>query len=185
MTLVHEMNGFASAVDSESVDWRLEKSCPLLAPRSVARSALFVVLDRFTCPEKTTSEPGYATDQGPKSQEELELQRQSMLTIEMASQQLHTMATNILSLIPAEEEDAAYSHMSSLLSPFIMDAIYAAAATFHWLCAESGNQLHRAAATDLEMFLDFLRSRWRLGGAYREILIMHDVNMRVATSAMQ
>jgi hypothetical protein len=169
MALVHELNGFVSVVDSEHSDWKLEISSALLAPRAIARSALFTVLDRFSCPEKMGTQPGYVPHQGKKSQQELELQSQSILIMEGASRELHSMVMNILPLIPVEEGYAAHS-VQSLLSPFIMDSIYAAAATLYWLFGESGDQLNRAAAADMEMFLDVLGSTWRLGRAYKDIL---------------
>lgn len=169
MALIHELDGFASVVDSEHSDWRLEVSSSLLAPRAIIRSALFAVLDRFSCPEKMGSEPGYIPHQGNKSQQELELQSRAILIMERASRELHSIVMHILPLIPVEEGFAAHS-VQSLLSPFIMDSIYAAAATLYWLFGETGDQLNRAAAADMEMFLDVLGSTWHLGRAYKEIL---------------
>ncbi|KAI6754871.1 hypothetical protein HG530_012623 [Fusarium avenaceum] len=155
MALVHELDGFASVVDSEHSDWRLEISSSLLAPRAIIRSALFTVLDRFSCPEKMGSEPGYIPHQGTKSQQELELQSRAILLMEGASRELHSIVMSILPLIPVEEGFAADS-VQSLLSPFIMDSVYSAAATLYWLFGETGDQLNQVAAADMEMFLDGL-----------------------------
>ncbi|KAK1700892.1 hypothetical protein BDP55DRAFT_688899 [Colletotrichum godetiae] len=168
-SLVNDPNGFALAVDTENTDWRLEASSSFLSSRALARYALFIALYRFTCPEKMSVEPGYAGEQGTKSQE-LDFQPQSLLTIEVASRQLHFMATNISPLIPATDGNETQLQASTLVYPFIMDGMYAGAATLHWLCGESGGRLYRAAAADMESLLDTLKSRWWLGSANRELL---------------
>ncbi|KAK1656472.1 hypothetical protein BDP81DRAFT_444976 [Colletotrichum phormii] len=136
-SLVNDLNGFALAVDRENTDWRLEASSSFLSSRALARSALFIALDRFTCPEKISVEPGYVGEQGTKSQEELDFDGEQRLPLEVASRQLHFMATNILPHIPTAEGDETQLHASSLVSPFIMDGIYAGAATLHLLVSLS------------------------------------------------
>ncbi|KAH6885008.1 hypothetical protein B0T10DRAFT_493116 [Thelonectria olida] len=183
MSLAHELTGFGAIVDNESTARGLENRFPLLAPRSITRSALFVALERFTCPEKIGAEPGYVGSQGAKAQMELDLQRQSMQVIEQASEQLHTLSMDMLAMLRAEG-DVAQPYSLGHVSPFIMDSIYAGAATFHWLLGESGKDVYRTAAADLDMFLDTLSSRWRLGSMYREMLSMHDVSARVEASTV-
>lgn len=174
MSLAGELSDFGAIVDNETTTLSPEKSAILLAPRCIARSALFVALDRFTCPEKISAEPGYVDSPGDKTQNEIELQRQSMHIIEQASEQLHTLG---MELLPAFRTDGISS--LSKVSPFMLDSIYASAATFHWLLGEGGNEIYRTAAADLDMFLDTMSSMWRLGSTYREMLAVHDVTTRV------
>ncbi|KAI1066806.1 hypothetical protein LB506_012030 [Fusarium annulatum] len=174
MSLANELSDYGETVDNETTTLGPEKRIVLLAPRSIACSALFVALDRFTCPEKISAEPGYVDSPGDKTQDEIELQRQSMHIIEQISEQLHTLG---MDLLPAFRTDGISS--LSKVSPFMLDSIYASAATFHWLLGEGGNEVYRTAAADLGMFLDTISSRWRLGSTYREMLTVHDVTARV------
>lgn len=183
MSLTHELTSFGATVDNESTACGFEHRFTLLGPRCIARSALFVALDRLTCPEKMGAEPGYVTQQGAKTQHELELQRQSIQVIEMASEQLHTLGIDVLAMLRAKGDVAqSQAHSLGLVSPFIMDSLYAGAATFHWLLGEGGKEGYRKAAADLDMVLDTLSSRWRLCGVYREILMVYDVSARVEAS---
>ncbi|SPO03699.1 uncharacterized protein DNG_06382 [Cephalotrichum gorgonifer] len=179
MSLARELAGFGAALDGESAALGHEDRFAFLAPRSITRSALFVVLDRFTCPEKIGVEPGYVVDHlAAKTPEELELQQQSMRVIEMASAQLHTLSLDILATLGSEGGEAQ-QFSPGHVSPFIMDSIYASAATFHWIFGESGNDVYGTAAADLDRFLDALSSRWRLGAVYRDMLKVHDVSARI------
>ena len=190
MSLAHELTGFGAALDNESMTRSVGNRFALLAPRCMTRSALFIALDRFTCPEKVGVEPGYVNHQGVKTQQELELQKQSIDIIERASEQLHAIGMDVLAtttMLRTQGDDtsnlaqaAAYS--LGRVSPFTMDSIYAGAAMFHWLLGESGKDVYRKAAADLDMVLDVLSSRWRLGGVYREMLVVHDVEARVEAS---
>ncbi|KAF5576004.1 fungal specific transcription factor [Fusarium pseudocircinatum] len=175
MSLVGELGAFATVVDNETADLSPETGLTLLAPRCISRSALFVALDRFTCPEKISVEPGYIESPEDKTQNEMELQRQSMRIIEQTSEQLHTLGMELLQAFRTER-----TSLMSSISPFILDSIYAGAATFHWLLGEGGNEVYRTAAADLDMLLDTMSSRWRLGSTYREMLTVHDVTARVA-----
>ncbi|KAF5575666.1 fungal specific transcription factor factor [Fusarium subglutinans] len=174
MSLAGELSDFATVVDNESAALSPEKSLALLAPRFIFRSALFVALERFTCPENISAEPGYIEIPGDKTLNEIELQRQSMCIIEQASEQIHTVGTELLRSFRTEG-----IFLMSEVSPFILDSIYASAATFHWLLGEGENEVYRTAAADFDFFLDTISSRWRLGSTYREMLTVHDVTARV------
>ncbi|KAK7229675.1 hypothetical protein V2G26_001845 [Clonostachys chloroleuca] len=177
-SLTHELTGFAAVVDNEHT---ASGPFTLLAPQSITRSALFVLLDRFTCPEKIGSEPGYINSPGAKTKEELELQKQSVHLIELASEQLHALGTNMLGVLQAEVDTAqAQKYSLGAVSPFIMDSIYAGAATFHWLLGENGKDVYRKKAADFNLLLATLGPKWRLGSVYRELLMMHDASARVA-----
>lgn len=78
--------------------------------------------------------------------------------------------------------DIAQLYLLGCVSPFIMDSAYVGAATFHWLLGETGKDVYRTAAADLDMLLDTLSSRWRLGSAYRDMLMVYDVSARVEAS---
>ncbi|KAF4344795.1 fungal specific transcription factor factor [Fusarium beomiforme] len=171
-SFVDELLGFGSLLEDESTDLR---SFTLLAPRCGIRSALFVALDRFTCPEKISAEPGYTGIQGNKTQKELELQRRSMQIMEQASELSRDLSSYILSIDRTE---------LGRVSPFILDSVYAGGATFHWLFGESGNDIHREAARQIETVLEGMSYIWRLGSTYREMLKVHDISARVEARSM-
>lgn len=179
MTLAHDVTGFAAVVDNESSARGIDQSLSILSSRALARSALFVALDRFTCPEKISAEPGYTEQNGAKTQRELELQMQSVQSIEVAGEQLHALAMSILTAIRAADEDPVRPSVLDRVSPFVMDSMYAAAATFHWLVGENGKDAYRQAAVDLGMLLDTLSLKWRSGNVYQELLKVYDVSARV------
>lgn len=180
--LSREINDFASALDKQNLGGRLGESFPLLAPKFVVRSALFVLLDRFTCPEKLHSAPGYFTESSAKTMDDLELQTRCMQTLEATSQQLHTMSSSIMLAVRDLEDDAVDLSKLSLLSPFIMDAIYAGAASFRWLERESGSESHARAAGHMEMLLDVLEARWKLAGAYKSMLALYNIGAQNITT---
>ncbi|KAF9776146.1 hypothetical protein IL306_005708 [Fusarium sp. DS 682] len=172
MSLVQELLGFGTVVEDES---KTLGTFSLLSPRCIIRSALFVALDRFTCPEKISAEPGYIDSRGEKTQKELELQTRSMQILEQASESSRGLSSDILSINGAD---------LGQVSPFILDSMYAGGATFHWFFGESGNDLNRTAAAQIELFLEEMSNRWRLGSTYREMMKVHDVSARVEARTM-
>jgi hypothetical protein len=169
MTLAHDVTGFAAVVDNEGSARGKDQSLSILSSRAIARSALFVALDRFTCPEKISAEPSYTEQNDAKTQQELDLQMQSVQSIEVASEQLHALAVSMLTAIQAAAEDPVRPSALDRVSPSVMDSLYAAAATFHWLVRENGRDAYRQAALDLGVLLDTLSFRWRSGNVYQEL----------------
>lgn len=179
--LSREINDFALALDNRSLGGMLE-SPSLLAPRFVARSALFVLLDRITCPEKLNAAPGYLTESSIKTMDDLELQTECIQTLETTSQQLHTMSSSIMLAVRGLEDEAVDSSKLSLVNPFIMDAIYAGAASYRWLERESGSEFHARAARHMEKLLDVLDARWKLAGAYKNMLALYDIGVHTTSA---
>ncbi|KAF5681842.1 hypothetical protein FDENT_7909 [Fusarium denticulatum] len=170
MSLADEVSDFATVVDHERVTLSPERSLALLSSQYVARSALFIALDRFTCPEKISAEPGYVESPGDKTQNELELQRQSMHIIEQASDNLHILCMKLLVTLTTE----GISSISEV-SPFMLDSIYASAARFQWLLGEGGNEAYRTAAADLDIGKIYMaaRSRTKTDKVMRDIKAAH------------
>lgn len=177
MSLAHDLTAFASIVDKEAIAPESKSRFSLLAPRCIIRSALFIALDRFTCPERIGSEAGYVRREGAKTQSEISLQRQSMQIIELQSQQLHAIGMDILAESQMDTE-AAQHYALGHVGPLILDAMYAGAATFYWMVSECGEEVYGTAASDLGRVLEALGSRWRLGNVYRDLLEMHDASVR-------
>jgi hypothetical protein len=146
-----------------------------ISSRAVSRSALYLVLDLFSCPEKMTGQPGYVIGSGAKSCEELDLQQRSMsLTIELAGQ-MHILAAQLL--VRIETEGSSHSHLSQI-SPFILDVLYCSLATYYWFAGERGDEGYEPMIRALKMFLERIGTRWRLGHEYLKLIKYHDSNTR-------
>ncbi|KAH7020763.1 fungal-specific transcription factor domain-containing protein [Microdochium trichocladiopsis] len=193
MALADELQSFASAVDRQGGGCTLETRIHLLASGALARSALFLVLDRCTCPEKMSAAPGYIPDPRAKTTEEIDLQIWATAVTQATSRHLHSVAMDVLALVRRrhsadqgaedqdqedddDSDDTASMHVLGLLGPFVLDAMYESAATFHWFAAETGDESLRAAAADMDGFLDAASSRWRLASVYRENMAVYAVD---------
>lgn len=135
----------------------------LLAPRCLAWSALFMLLDKYCCPEKLSEEPGYPLAADAKSPEELAMQVQAILVVQGITNQVHKVASNIMDTVgsgpPLEDT-------SREVSPFILDALYCAMITLQWIHQEGGDETIKANLADIERCLRMLGKRWRLGLEY-------------------
>lgn len=84
---------------------------------------------------------------------------QSVESIEVASKQLRDLAMSVLTAIRAADKDPVRPSVLDRVSPFFMDSLYAAAATFHWLDGDDRKVAYRQAAVDLGGLLDTLSLR--------------------------
>lgn len=172
---IDELQGLANAIERQGYLSRLNGGTALLAPISLVRTAVLTALDRFVCPEKITAEPGFTMQASAKSEDELAIQTRSMQAIESASQQTHATALEVLNSFEQMNGDESRIRSLSRLSPLMLDAIYASAATFYWLHRESGKATYYSAAADLDRLLAILATRWQLGNAYCEMLKLWDI----------
>ncbi|KAM5349562.1 hypothetical protein ACJ41O_006067 [Fusarium nematophilum] len=143
-----------------------------IGPLCLAISALFIVLDLLTCPEKLGPGAGYTLDGRAKSEEEVSMQRYALPIIERTSLQVHEMSVGLRSQLEAQED--RFQFLSGVC-PFILDSMYCTAVTFHWYAGESGDRLHQSRAADLEACLEDLGVRWRLGRAYQKLISEYKV----------
>lgn len=185
--LADELGGFCSAVDGGERGGA-QPALALLAPRCVARSALFVLLDGFFCPERIAPEAGYVVvAAGAKGGEELRLQAYAMRVVRRACDEIRAIAGEVVSE-GGGGADAGHGHEAApaarlgRVSPFVVDALYCAAATFHWLLGESGTAVYRTGAEELGASMRALAARWRLAEKFGEIALLHDVSVKIAGS---
>lgn len=168
------MYEFLSAVDTEGTrNGQLDFSW--FGPRALCRSAVFVVLDLFTCPEKRSSQPGYVMEPGVKTAEEVSLQHRAMgLTKELADQ-IHSLVLTLVLFLGKNETSGNYY---SQISPHLLDVAYWALATYYWFAAEEGDGAYRYRISNLREFLEKIGTRWRLGHEYLRLARYHDSSMR-------
>ncbi|KAH7388938.1 hypothetical protein BKA64DRAFT_747579 [Cadophora sp. MPI-SDFR-AT-0126] len=175
MSLADELSGFSAVMDNTPGLSNTDSFIRLLAPRCLVRSALFIALDSFTCPEKIIPQAGYIVTSGAKTQEELQMQSRSMQVVQQASRQAHSLAMELSATI---ESDESLRWQLGKVSPFILDLMYCSMATLHWLLGENGDEVNKSSLSDLEPFMDMLGKRWRLSMKYVEILTFHNVSRR-------
>ena len=146
---------------------------PLLAPRYLAFSALFVALDGLSCPESLNHGAGYAVSSKAKTEEELALQSQSIHFVQEASEEVHKLA-NALSASVLQDRSVLRR-----VCPFILDALYYATATFYWRLGETGADIFRSSVENLDTALNTVGMRWKLGKTYAGMAKFYHVSARV------
>ncbi|KEF56228.1 uncharacterized protein A1O9_07809 [Exophiala aquamarina CBS 119918] len=172
--LMDQIYRFMSVVDAEGTrNGQLDFSW--FGPRAICRSAIFVVLDLFTCPEKRSSQPGYVMEPGAKNAEEISLQHRAMRLTKELADQIHSL---VLMLAPFLDNDEASGNHYSQISPQLLDVVYWALATYYWFAAEEGDGVYRYRITNLRQFLEKIGTRWRLGHEYLLLARYHDSSMR-------
>jgi hypothetical protein len=176
MFLAEELSGFSAVMDNTPGLSNTDNFIRLLAPRCLIRSALFIALDAFTCPEKLMPEAGYIVSTGAKTEEELKMQSSSMQAVQQASKQAHSLAMELSTMIELHE---SLQGRLGKVSPFMLDLMYCSMATFHWFLGENGDEANRLSLQDLVPFMDMLGTRWRLSKKYIEIASFHDVSKRM------
>lgn len=135
------------------------------------RSALFLVLDAFTCPEKLSDQPGYIVCAGGKSSEELGLLGRATVLTQEVAEQSHMLAMKAFQFF--ENDPSTFSNLGRI-SPCTLDAIYYSLASYHWYYGEQGNEAYKSKIRDLELYLERLGTRWKLGREYLSLARHND-----------
>lgn len=159
--LAEEVRHFCRTVDNSTGMYQDNTFISLLSARCVARSALFVVLDKFTCPEQLGEEPGYVISAEAKTEAELEMQTYAANIVQQVSTDVSMLVDEIIATTSLNVE--------SRLSPFITHVVYCTIATFHWYSGENGSEEYQDNANKLDAFLDKVNLRWKLAGEYNEL----------------
>ncbi|KAK5053983.1 hypothetical protein LTR84_001945 [Exophiala bonariae] len=172
--LVDQMCDFMFVVDREgSGDKQADYSW--IGSQALARSAAFVLLDFFACPEKLSGQAGYVMSPGAKSEDEVCMTNRAMVMTKELAYQTHSL---VQKLIPSMDTDELSSSYFSQISPHILDLVYSALATFYWFAAEEGNGAYQHHIYDMRQFLGSMGSRWRLANEYLGLVGYHDSNNR-------
>ncbi|USP80369.1 hypothetical protein yc1106_07643 [Curvularia clavata] len=170
--LADELCAFCAVLDSTPPKGYLQDGfLSLLAPQCMARSALFIILDPSTCPEKIGTGAGYITSTDAKTSAELNLQAYSINIIQQVSQQAQNFIKEIMSMVDMEAQ-------LGRVSPFILHYMYCTIATFYWFLGENGKESYQARIYELGMFLEKMGTRWKLAEKYMELVKFYDVSER-------
>lgn len=143
--------------------------------RAISRSAVYIILDFFSCPEKMSGQPGYGMEPGAKDNDEINLQHRAMRLTKEHADQIHSL---ILRFLPLLEISGSTGKYCSQISPYLLDTVYCTLATYYWFAAEEGDETYRCRISDIRQFLEKIGPRWRLGHEYLALARYHDSRMR-------
>jgi hypothetical protein len=134
------------------------------APMAICFSALCTLCDTYACHRA----------QQTHSSEEATMQIQAVEGLKSVSASIEEFAKQII---------ARTQHSLDIdkLSPFIMDALYAAAANFAWLVRESGAENCQIALESIRHCLRRLSGRWRCAAEYLRILEAQEFTYAITT----
>lgn len=171
--LVEEIQGFCAALDC---GYRMpgHSDFPLLlSTQSVAYSAMFLVLDSLTCPEKLNPGAGYATSADAKSPAELNLQVNANLIIEKTCHQVRDLCSGLMGPTKHKSDE-----LLAVTSPFMLHIVYSTIATFYWYASESGILVYKASAEELIEFMQAASRRWEVASKYIELARLWDISRK-------
>jgi hypothetical protein len=140
----------------------------LLPPHFLTFSSLILVYDLYCCPEDLlTGGPG-SGGETPKTASSLAIQGRAVAGIRSTALAVRDAGVELLEfvMLPANLEK---------VGPLVLDALYAAMATLHWLWKEGGEEGIGAALEDVKRVLARLDMRWRLARDYLGLERYHDV----------
>jgi hypothetical protein len=133
------------------------------APMAICFSALCTLCDTYACHRPNQS----------NSREEATMQVQAIEGLKSVSASVKEFAEQIISR-------TSHSLDVDKISPFIMDALYAAAANYAWLVRESGAEDCQIALESIRHCLRRLGGRWRCAAEYLRILEAQEFTYAIA-----
>lgn len=140
----------------------------LLPPLFLTFSALILLYDLYCCPEDLlTSGPGTSSEV-PKTASSLAMQVRAVAGIRAVSLLARDAGVELLDFVMLPANLAK-------VGPLVLDSLYAAMATLHWLFKEGGEEGVARALEDVKRVLARLDMRWRLARDYLGMERYHDV----------
>lgn len=172
VALAHEICSFIEQLETKTSN---DAGLAFFEPCCLAWSALFALLDRYCCPEKLSSSPGYQSIPLLKTSDEQALQRQSIVILRAASLQILGAASSALSLA---EASALQQHEGfGNVNPLGLDALYLAAMTFQWFRHESGDTEAIESLQVLRRCFEAFGGRWHLASEYLALEKRQDLEL--------
>lgn len=133
------------------------------APMAICFSALCTLCDAYACHRPNHS----------NNAEEATMQLQAIEGLKSVSASAKEFAEQIIT-------QTSHSLDIDRICPFIMDALYAAAANFAWLVRESGAEDCQLALESVRHCLRRLGGRWRCAAEYLRILEAQEFTYAIA-----
>ncbi|KAK3354090.1 fungal-specific transcription factor [Lasiosphaeria hispida] len=146
-----------------------------LAPRFLAWSAFFVLLDPYCCPVNIApGDPGHGAVPEAKTAEEMALQRRSTEIIVTVVAKVHEVVRSISNGMSEEAEQEAAQRRLGKFCPLGLDAVYCIMGLYCWLCQEGGDETVKDRLADVDRFFSGVGERWRLAREYLHLKKYHD-----------
>ncbi|ETS82399.1 hypothetical protein PFICI_04275 [Pestalotiopsis fici W106-1] len=165
--LSDQLMNFLSVVDSEvsSTVTDPDNSLLLLGPRCLTGSALFLILDIFSCPEKMSQIPGYISTPGAKSNEELQRQVWASSLLKRVTEAFAKFGTGWIDTLNSSEDAPQLGQFPSLA----LDAFYSTMATLLWYRREGMEDWNEASLAHTRRILQVVGARWKAASHYVQI----------------
>jgi hypothetical protein len=144
----------------------------LLTSRFLLFSAQILLFDLYCCPEDLVADVNGWPTAIYRSQDSLAMQARAVAGIRETSLLVRDAGLELLDHMVMPVNLAR-------VGPLILDSLYAAMATLHWLWKEGGEGEIKDALEDVKRVLARLDMRWRLGREYLGMEKYHDVNTAV------
>lgn len=175
-SLLDQLCGFGA---QQRVHDRVDE-LPYVGAHSLLRSAIFLILDLLSCPEKLGPQPGYCLAAGAMEAQGREMQERAVACMRDVSEQCRAFAVLLLKGSQPEQ----YWDLARV-SPFILDSLYCTVSTYYWLAGESGIASYCEHLTQVGDCLAKLALRWRLADEYRKLVRSYDAveRMSIATGS--
>jgi hypothetical protein len=137
----------------------------LLAPLCLVHSAAVLVHDFYCC-------PGGSHDEYERSRakQEVDVQVHSVGELKRVASRIRDLCDQLFNHALFQEDDTA-------VSPFVLDSMYSAAATLHWVLREEGTLEIEDGMNLVKRTLARLSLRWRLAGEYLKLLEQVDIHL--------
>ncbi|KAI1334347.1 fungal-specific transcription factor domain-containing protein [Xylariaceae sp. FL0016] len=151
----------------------------LVAAQSLCYSAVFKVLGLYSAdPLNAAIDLQDRRQQAWGSDEDLALQMTTADGVKKTAGLVWDLAMNLLACLATAEEDVPKT------TPFVLDAIYSAAATFARLTKDVAivDPLAESHLETTRKCLQRLSGRWRLGGEYLKLLEQHEMSAMMGQS---
>ncbi|KAJ3455813.1 hypothetical protein MRS44_017295 [Fusarium solani] len=178
--LADELCGFITTLEAELPMAEVTASnLHHLAPRCLAWSALFILIDPYCCPQKIRQGPGYTPSAEAKTTDELGFQIRAVNIVKIVNDRVHSVAMKVMDII-SELRRGSVEELGTL-SPFSLDILYCVMVTFHWICREGGDNLVRARLADMERCLNWIGERWKLSREYLSLEEYHNTTSLLAS----
>lgn len=171
--LMEELCNFVASLPRHDSSKPDEACIRSLGGSCIIRSALFVVLDKLSCPEKLGDIPGYHIVPGGRHQQEQDLQQRVIARIKDTSDECRMLAIELTSIFRTSRGN------QSQITPIILDSLYCTIETYYWLAGEGGLGEYRELVSQVEDCLTWLAMRWKLADEYLQLAQRYDAAERM------
>lgn len=165
--LSEQLINFLSIIDSEvsSIAKGPDDFLLLLGPLCLTGSALFLILDLCSCPEKMKQKPGYNGDLGAKSNDQLQIQVWASSLLKSVTDRFSNLGIGWIDTL----EPSVCTQKLGRFPSLALDAFYSTMATLLWYRREGMEDWNEASLTHVQRILQAVAERWKAALEYMNI----------------